>query len=78
MDSAPTQPRTATQGAFLPRPEMSLTSRVPRVWSMAPTIMNRAALNSEWLKVSARPAINASREPMEITDMMKPSCDTVP
>ena len=40
--------------------------------------MNRAALNSEWAKVMARPAMVASRDPTPMTVMMKPSWLTVP
>ena len=78
IDSAEIQPSAAMSGSRRPRPESSRTSRVPVEWSMAPTIMNSAALNRVWLKVSASPACIASREPIAVTDMMKPSWETVP
>ena len=53
-------------------------SRVPVVWSIAPTIMNSVALNMECANVMARPAIVASREPTPITAVIKPSWETVP
>ena len=65
-------------GRRSPRPDNCRTSRVPVVWSMAPTIMNRVALNIAWPRVRARAASIAARVPMDVTVMMKPSCDTVP
>ena len=78
IDAAAMVASAATSGSLRPRPESSRISRVPDVWSIAPTIMNSAALNSECAKTSASPASVASREPMPITAVMNPSCETVP
>ena len=78
IDAAEITASEVSHGCFLPRPDSSWMSRVPVVWSMAPTIMNSAALNIECANVIARPAIAASREPTPMTVMMKPSWLTVP
>ena len=78
MDAAEMTASTISSGCFLPSPDSSRMSRVPVEWSMAPATINSAALNSEWAKVMAKPAMAASREPTPMTVMMKPSWLTVP
>ena len=78
IDIAGRMARMYSAGFFLPRPASLSMSLVPAEWSMAPTIMKSAALKRECAKVSARPACMASREPMAMMAVIKPSCETVP
>ena len=78
IDAAETTASVAKSGCFLPSPDSSWMSRVPVAWSIAPTIMNSAALNSECANVMANPAMVASREPTPMTVVIKPSWLTVP
>ena len=73
IDAADTAAKNATNGSRFANPDSSWMSRVPVEWSIAPTIMNSVALNIECPNVIARPAIVASRDPMPITVVIKPS-----
>src|SRR5699024_3633481 len=59
-------------------PESLWRSRVPVLLSMAPTTMNRGALNSECASNIVRPAMAPLAVPRPLTIIKKPSCDTVP
>ena len=78
IDAAETTASAAMKGSRRARPDSSPMSRVPVVWSIAPTIMNSVALNSECANVMANPAMVASREPTPMTVVIKPSWLTVP
>ena len=66
------------KGSLRPKPDSLVISLVPEQWSIAPTTIKSAALNSECAKVSARPACMASREPTAMMEVIKPSWETVP
>ena len=78
IDAAARPAMMSICGRRAPSPDNCRTSRVPVVWSIAPTIMNSVALNIAWPSVSASAASIAARVPIDVTVMMKPSCDTVP
>ncbi len=68
----------ASSGSERPTPDSRRKSREPVACSTAPTVMNRADLNTAWATSMTTPAAVTAPSPNPKSRKSSPSCDTVP